>query len=57
MKLDDEIIEVEALDVIRVSPEVVRGFEAGHDGFEVLAFGAHMTATAKSSRTGGASSP
>ncbi len=40
MKLDDEIIEVERLDAIRVSPEVVRAFEAGSDGLEVLAMGA-----------------
>ena len=40
MKLDDEIIEVEALDAIRVSPEVIRAFEAGDDGIEVLAVGA-----------------
>lgn len=40
MKLDDEIIEVEGLDAIRVSPEVTRAFEAGPDGLEVLAVGA-----------------
>lgn len=40
MKLDDEIIEVERLDAIRVSPEVVRAFEAGAEGLEVLAVGA-----------------
>jgi mannose-6-phosphate isomerase-like protein (cupin superfamily) len=40
MKLDDEIIEVEALDAIRVSPEVTRAFEAGPEGIEVLAVGA-----------------
>lgn len=40
MKLDDEIIEVETLDAIRVSPEVIRAFEAGPDGVEVLAMGA-----------------
>lgn len=40
MKLDDEIIEVERLDAIRVAPEVTRAFEAGDDGLEVLAFGA-----------------
>jgi len=40
MKLDDEIIEVEALDAIRVAPAVIRAFEAGPDGIEVLAFGA-----------------
>jgi len=40
MKLDDEVIEVERLDAIRVSPEVVRAFEAGPEGIEVLAMGA-----------------
>jgi mannose-6-phosphate isomerase-like protein (cupin superfamily) len=40
MKLDDEVIEVETLDAIRVSPEVVRAFEAGDEGIEVLAVGA-----------------
>jgi mannose-6-phosphate isomerase-like protein (cupin superfamily) len=40
MKLDDEIIEVATLDAIRVSPEVVRAFEAGDEGIEVLAVGA-----------------
>lgn len=39
MKLDDEIIEVETLDAIRVSPEVVRAFEAGDEGLEVIATG------------------
>jgi mannose-6-phosphate isomerase-like protein (cupin superfamily) len=39
LKLDDEIIEVEALDAIRVSPEVTRAFEAGEQGLEILAFG------------------
>jgi mannose-6-phosphate isomerase-like protein (cupin superfamily) len=40
MKLDDEIIEVERLDAIRVAPEVTRAFEAGPEGLEVLAVGA-----------------
>lgn len=40
LKLDDEIIEVERLDAIRVSPQVVRAFEAGPEGIEVLAVGA-----------------
>ena len=40
LKLDDEIIEVERLDAIRVSPEVMRNFEAGPGGIEVLAVGA-----------------
>jgi mannose-6-phosphate isomerase-like protein (cupin superfamily) len=40
IKLDEEIVEVERLDAIRVSPEVVRAFEAGDDGIEVIAMGA-----------------
>ena len=39
VKLDDEIVEIEALDAIRVAPGVTRQFEAGSDGIEVLAFG------------------
>jgi len=39
LKLDDEIIEIETLDAIRVSPEVMRSFEAGDEGLEVIVFG------------------
>jgi mannose-6-phosphate isomerase-like protein (cupin superfamily) len=39
VKLDDEIVEIEALDAIRVAPSVTRAFEAGPDGIELLAFG------------------
>lgn len=39
MKLDDDIVELERLDAIRVAPEVVRAFEAGPDGLEIVAFG------------------
>jgi len=39
LKLDDEIIEVGALDAIRVAPGVIRAFEAGPGGIEVLVFG------------------
>jgi mannose-6-phosphate isomerase-like protein (cupin superfamily) len=39
MKLDEEIIDVGALDAIRVAPRVVRAFEAGPEGMELLAFG------------------
>lgn len=38
-KLDDEIIEVETLDAIRVAPEVVRAWEAGPEGIELIAMG------------------
>lgn len=41
IKLDDEILDIEVLDAIRVAPEVTRAFEAGPDGIEVLAVGAH----------------
>jgi mannose-6-phosphate isomerase-like protein (cupin superfamily) len=39
-KLDDEIIELERLDVIRVAPDVWRSFSAGPEGLELIAFGA-----------------
>ena len=39
MKLDEEIVELEAMDAIRVAPGVVRAFEGGPGGIEVLAFG------------------
>jgi mannose-6-phosphate isomerase-like protein (cupin superfamily) len=40
VKLDEEIVEVEALDAVRVGPGVTRQFEAGPDGLEYLALGA-----------------
>lgn len=40
VKLDDEVVEVEPLDAIRVAPGVTRAFEAGPGGLEVLAVGA-----------------
>jgi quercetin dioxygenase-like cupin family protein len=39
VRLDDEIREVRRWDVIRVAPEVVRAFEAGPDGLELIAVG------------------
>jgi mannose-6-phosphate isomerase-like protein (cupin superfamily) len=39
VKLDDEILELEPLDAIRVSPGVIRAFEGGPDGLELLAAG------------------
>lgn len=39
MRLDDEIQEIGQWDVIRVGPEVVRSFEAGPDGLELIAIG------------------
>jgi mannose-6-phosphate isomerase-like protein (cupin superfamily) len=40
LKLDDEVIEVQPLDAIRVAPTVIRAFEAGPGGIEVLVCGA-----------------
>ena len=39
IRLDDEQVELRRWDVVRVSPEVVRGFEAGPEGLEILAVG------------------
>src|SRR5436309_2010149 len=39
MRLDEEIIELRPWDVVRVSPEVVRAFEGGPDGLELIAIG------------------
>lgn len=37
-RLDDEEVDVGPLDAIRVGPGVVRGFEAGSHGLELLVF-------------------
>ncbi len=37
--LDDEIQELGIWDVVRVAPEVVRAFEAGPDGLDIIAIG------------------
>jgi mannose-6-phosphate isomerase-like protein (cupin superfamily) len=39
VRLDDDIQDVKQWDVIRVAPEVVRAFEAGPDGMDVVAVG------------------
>src|SRR5262249_54087248 len=36
--LDDEELDVERLDAIRVPPQVTRGFEAGTEGLELIVF-------------------
>ena len=40
-KLDDEIIDVAARDVLYCPPSVMREWEAGPDGLHMLAFGGH----------------
>lgn len=37
--LGDEVLELRKWDVVRVAPEVVRSFEAGPDGLEIIAVG------------------
>jgi mannose-6-phosphate isomerase-like protein (cupin superfamily) len=44
VKLDDQIIDVRALDAVRVAPEVARAFEAGPEGLEFIVFGPHHVA-------------
>ncbi len=41
MKLDDDIVDIGPRDAIRVAPATLRGFAAGPDGLELLAFGTH----------------
>jgi uncharacterized cupin superfamily protein len=38
-RLDDEIVELSALDALRVDPPVARAFEAGPEGLSLLVFG------------------
>jgi mannose-6-phosphate isomerase-like protein (cupin superfamily) len=40
MKLNDEIVELEEWDAVRVPPGMWRGYEAGPDGLEILVIGA-----------------
>ena len=37
--LDDDVHDLRQWDVVRVAPEVVRAFEAGPDGLDVIAVG------------------
>jgi mannose-6-phosphate isomerase-like protein (cupin superfamily) len=39
VKLGDEVVELRQWDVLRVAPEVVRSFEAGPEGIELIAIG------------------
>ena len=40
IKVDDEIVELERWDAVRVPPGTWRGYEAGPDGLELLVIGA-----------------
>jgi quercetin dioxygenase-like cupin family protein len=39
VRLDDEVHELRLWDVVRVAPSVIRSFEAGPDGLELIAVG------------------
>ncbi len=39
VRLDDDIVELKKWDIVRVSPQVVRAFEGGNDGLELIAIG------------------
>lgn len=41
-KLNDDVVDVTAGDVVYCPPQVMREWEAGDDGLEVLAFGGHV---------------
>jgi mannose-6-phosphate isomerase-like protein (cupin superfamily) len=44
MRLDEEILDLQQWDVIRVAPEVVRAFEGGPQGLELIAIGGNKPA-------------
>jgi mannose-6-phosphate isomerase-like protein (cupin superfamily) len=48
VKLDDEVLVLEPLDVVRVGPGVTRRFEGGSDGLAVLVFGPHVEGDSES---------
>ena len=42
-KIEDEILEMKPWDALRVHKDTMRGFEAGPEGVEIIAFGAPNT--------------
>ena len=47
VRLDDEIKELSAFDVVHCEPRVMREFEGGPQGMTLLAFGSHVTGDAE----------
>ena len=39
VKLDEDVVELQQLDAIRVAPKVTRAFEAGPSGLDLIVFG------------------
>jgi len=46
-KVDDDVVEVSEGEVVYCPPQVMREWEAGDDGLEVVAFGGHAEGDAK----------
>ncbi len=46
-KIEDELIDVGARDVVYCGPDTMREWEAGPDGMELLAFGHHVEGDAE----------
>jgi quercetin dioxygenase-like cupin family protein len=42
--LDDEVVALRQWDVVRIAPDVVRAFEAGPEGMDVIAIGGPLPA-------------
>ena len=40
-RVGDEVFDVEPQDIVYCAPDAMRAWEAGADGLEILAFGAH----------------
>jgi mannose-6-phosphate isomerase-like protein (cupin superfamily) len=53
VKVDDEVVELQPWDAIRIPPGTMRGLEAGPEGAEVVAFGAPNTQNADVEMTPG----
>lgn len=47
VRLDNEVRDLTALDVVQCDPAVMREFEGGDDGLTLLAFGQHITGDAE----------
>jgi mannose-6-phosphate isomerase-like protein (cupin superfamily) len=47
VKLEDELVELEPLDAVRVAPGTTRAFEADGEGLEVLIFGPRVASDAE----------
>ena len=58
-RLDDEVVELSVWDVLRVAPAVIRSFEAGPDGLDVICIGGRKprAATPSGSTTSGRTDP